>query len=52
MLTAELTKAGQVSPDILMEVVTARSLTELKRNVNKAIAKQKAENDQLTKLSE
>ncbi|GMO69741.1 MAG: hypothetical protein Nk1A_8990 [Endomicrobiia bacterium] len=37
---AALISAGQVGPEIIVEVATARSLAELKQNVLKAIEKQ------------
>jgi hypothetical protein len=44
---AALIQAGQVGPEILMEVATARSLTELKQNVLRAIKKQEEKQNQL-----
>lgn len=50
-LLPELIKAG-VDPTILVEAFTARSLTELKRKVQEAIKKQKAEANQLSQLQQ
>ena len=44
-LVPEFIKGGIVSPDILMDIVTAKSLTDMKQKVNKSIKKQKAENN-------
>jgi len=41
----EFIKGGIVPPDILVEIMTAKSLTELKVKVKQAIKKQKAENN-------
>jgi len=35
----EFIKSGIVSPDILMEIMTAKSLSEMKNVVNKSIKK-------------
>lgn len=48
----EFIKGGVVSPDILMEIMTAKSLSEMKSMVNKAIKKQKAENNQIQQLTQ
>lgn len=48
----EFIKSGQVSADIIFEAVTAKSLSQLKRIVKKAISKQKEENNQLQQLSQ
>lgn len=45
-------KGGIVPPDIIIEIMSAKSLSELKTIVNKAIKKQKAENNQLQQLSQ
>jgi hypothetical protein len=44
-LVPEFIKGGIVSPDILMDIVTSKSLTDMKTKVNKSIKKQKAENN-------
>ena len=51
-LVPEFIKGGIVSPDILMEIMTAKSLSEMKSTVNKSIKKQKAENNQLQQLTQ
>lgn len=48
----DLIKSGLVSADIIFEALTAKSLTELKYTVKKAIEKQKAENNQLQQLQQ
>lgn len=48
----DLIKSGSVSADIIFEAVTAKSLTQLKLAVKKALAKQKQENNQLQQLSQ
>ena len=48
----EFIKGGIVPADILMEIMTAKSLTEMKSAVNKAIKKQKAENNQIQQLTQ
>lgn len=48
----EFIKSGIVSPDILMEIMTAKSLSEMKNVVNKSIKKQKAENNQIQQLTQ
>ena len=51
-LIPEFIKAGIVSPDILMDIMTSKSLTEMKSKVNKSIKKQKAENNQIQQLTQ
>ena len=51
-LVPEFIKGGIVSADILMDIMTAKSLTEMKVKVNKAIKKQKAENNQIQQLTQ
>ena len=51
-LVPEFIKGGIVSPDILMDIMTAKSLTEMKTKVNKSIKKQKAENNQIQQLTQ
>ena len=48
----DLIKSGLVSADIIFEAVTAKSLTQLKLAVKKALARQKQENNQLQQLSQ
>ena len=51
-LIPEFIKGGIVSADILMDIMTAKSLTEMKTKVNKAIKKQKAETNQIQQLTQ
>ena len=51
-LVPEFIKGGIVSPEILMDIMTAKSLTEMKSQVNKSIKKQKAENNQIQQLTQ
>ena len=51
-LIPEFIKSGQVSADIIFEAITSKSLSQLKTMVRKAIAKQKAENNQIQQLSQ
>ena len=48
----EFIKGGIVSPDILMDIMTAKGLTEMKSMVKKSIKKQKAENNQIQQLTQ
>ena len=48
----DLIKSGSVGADIIFEAVTAKSLTQLKLAVKKALARQKQENNQLQQLSQ
>lgn len=48
----ELAKAGVIQPDIIIEALTTKSLTELKVKAKQAIEKQKAENNQLQQLTQ
>lgn len=48
----EFIKGGIVSPDILMDIMTAKGLTEMKSKVKKAIKKQKEENNQIQQLTQ
>ena len=52
MWALELIKAGQMPPEVIMEVLTSRSLTELKLNVNKALKATKQENGILQQLQQ
>lgn len=51
-LIPEFVKAGSVSPDIIFEAMTVKSLSELKAKVRRAIQKQKEENNQIQQLSQ
>lgn len=48
----EFIKGGVVPPDILMDIMTAKGLTEMKVKVKNAIKKQKAENNQIQQLTQ
>ena len=48
----EFIKGGIVPADILMDIMTAKSLSEMKARVKKAIKKQKAENNQIQQLTQ
>ena len=51
-LIPDLVKSNIVSPEILMEIITSRSLTEMKIKVNRSIKKQKAEMNQIQQLTQ
>ena len=51
-LVPEFIKGGIVSPDILMDIMTSKSLSEMKSTVNKSIKKQKSENNQIQQLTQ
>lgn len=51
-MTVEFIKGGVVDPDIILEAITAKGLTELKRTVSSALAKKREENNQLGQLSQ
>ena len=48
----EFIKGGIVSADILMDIMTSKGLSHMKAKVNKAIKKQKAENNQIQQLTQ
>lgn len=48
----EFVKSQQVTPDIILEAMTAKSLTDLKYKVKKALQLQKEENNQLQQLQQ
>lgn len=48
----EFIKGGQLSPDIMFEVMTAKSLSEIKFKVQKALQIQKEENNQIQQLQQ
>ena len=48
----EFIKGGIVSADIIVDIMTAKSLTEMKMKVKQAIKKQKAENDKIQQLTQ
>ena len=51
-LIPELVKLQAVTPDIIIEALTSKSLTDLKYKVNKALKIQKDENNQIVQLSQ
>ena len=51
-LVPEFIKGGIAPPEILMEIVTSKGLTDMKAKVAKAIKKQKAENNQIQQLTQ
>ena len=48
----DFVKGGIVGPDILMDIMTAKSLTEMKTKVKQSIRKQKEENNQIQQLTQ
>ena len=48
----EFIKGGVVGPDILVDIMTAKGLTEMKVKVKQAIRKQKQENNQIQQLTQ
>lgn len=48
----ELAKSGILSPDIILEALTSKSLTELKSKALISMQKQKEENNQIAQLSQ
>ena len=48
----EFIKGGIVSADIIVDIMTAKSLTEMKVKVKQSIKKQKAENNQIQQLTQ
>ena len=51
-LIPDFIKAQIISPEILMDIITAKSLSEMKAKVNLSIKKQKAENNQIQQLTQ
>jgi uncharacterized protein (DUF342 family) len=50
-LTTEMSKGGQMDPEIIIEVATASGLTKMKAEVLKAIGNKRKENNQLQQLT-
>ena len=48
----ELIKSGQLDPDMIVDALTARSLTELKAKVTKAFAKKKKEMNEMGQMQQ
>ena len=51
-LIPDFIKGQIVSPEILMDIMTAKGLSEMKAMVNKSIKKQKQENNQIQQLTQ
>jgi hypothetical protein len=51
-LMPEFIKSNLIPPEILMDIITSKSLTEMKTKVNQALRKQKAENNQIQQLTQ
>ena len=51
-LVPEFIKAQIVSPDILMDIMTSKSLSEMKAKVKQSMRKQKEENNQIQQLTQ
>ena len=51
-IVPEFIKGGLVSPDIIVDIMTSKSLTEAKVKVKQAMRKQKEENNQIQQLSQ
>lgn len=51
-LTMEFVKGGLVEPDMILEMITSKSLTRMKEDITKSLNKKRKENDQLGKLSQ
>lgn len=51
-IVPELVKLQEVTPDIIIEALTSKSLTDLKYKVQKAMKVQKEENNQILQLSQ
>ena len=51
-LMPDFIKAGVVGPEILMDIITAKGLTQMKSEVKKSIKKQKEENNQIQQLTQ
>ena len=51
-IVPEFIKGGIVTPDIIVDIMTSKSLTDMKLKVKKAIRKQKEENNQIQQLTQ
>ena len=51
-IVPEFIKGGIVGPDIIVDIMTAKSLTEMKQKVKQSMRKQKAENNQIQQLTQ
>ncbi len=52
MLNVELIKAGQADPEMIVNIVLSKNLTELKRYIEESMATKREENNQLNTLQE
>ena len=48
----ELVKLQAITPDVIVDALTSKSLTDLKHNIKKAMKVQKEENNQIVQLSQ
>ena len=51
-IVPELVKANAIGPDLVVEAMTTKSLTDLKQKISKAMKKQKEENNQIQQLQQ
>ena len=51
-IVPEFIKGGIVSPDIIVDIMSAKGLTDMKIKVKKALKKQKEENNQIQQLTQ
>lgn len=51
-VVSEFIKGGIVSPDIIVDIMTSKSLTDMKIKVKNALKKQKEENNQIQQLTQ
>ena len=51
-LNVELIKAGLVDTDMVINIMTAKNITELKKYIERAMASKKAENDMVSQLQQ
>ena len=51
-LIPELVKLQAITPDVIVDALTSKSLTDLKHNIKKAMKAQKEENNQIMQLSQ
>ena len=51
-IVPEFIKGGIVSPDIIVDIMTSKSLTDMKTKVKQSIKKQKEENNQIQQLTQ
>ena len=51
-IVPDFIKSGTLAPDIIFEALTSKSMSDLKKSVRMAMAKQKAENNQIQQLTQ